>query len=54
MDYAVVSNPEFLKEGAAVVDFMKPYCIIVGTDNEQATLMMRAVCPLRPRKLACW
>lgn len=43
MAYAVVSNPEFLKEGAAVEDFMKPDRIIVGSDDEQATLMMRAL-----------
>ncbi|MFG6443585.1 UDP-glucose dehydrogenase family protein, partial [Roseateles sp. LKC17W] len=43
MGYAVVSNPEFLKEGAAVEDFMKPDRIIVGSDDEQATLMMRAL-----------
>ena len=43
MAYAVVSNPEFLKEGAAVEDFMKPDRIIVGSDDEQATLLMRAL-----------
>ena len=43
MPYAVVSNPEFLKEGAAVEDFMKPDRIIVGADDEQATLLMRAL-----------
>jgi len=43
VDYAVVSNPEFLKEGAAVEDFMRPDRIIVGSDDEQATLMMRAL-----------
>lgn len=43
MPYAVVSNPEFLKEGAAVEDFMKPDRIILGADDEQATLLMRAL-----------
>jgi len=43
MSYAVVSNPEFLKEGAAVEDFMKPDRIIVGSEDEQATLLMRAL-----------
>ena len=41
--FSVVSNPEFLKEGAAIEDFMKPDRIIVGSDDEQATLMMRAL-----------
>ena len=43
VNFAVVSNPEFLKEGAALEDFMKPDRIIVGSDDEQATLMMRAL-----------
>ncbi|MBL0090024.1 MAG: UDP-glucose/GDP-mannose dehydrogenase family protein [Ideonella sp.] len=43
VDYAVVSNPEFLKEGAAVDDFMRPDRIIVGADDERATQLMRAV-----------
>jgi UDPglucose 6-dehydrogenase len=43
VDFAVVSNPEFLKEGAAIEDFMKPDRIVVGSDDEQATLLMRAL-----------
>ncbi len=43
LDYAVVSNPEFLKEGAAVEDFMRPDRIILGSEDERATLLMRAV-----------
>jgi UDPglucose 6-dehydrogenase len=43
LDFAVVSNPEFLKEGAAVEDFMRPDRIIVGADDERAILLMRAL-----------
>ncbi len=43
MEFAVVSNPEFLKEGAAVEDFMRPDRIIVGADDERAVLLMRAL-----------
>jgi len=39
----VVSNPEFLKEGAAISDFMKPDRIIVGTDNPRTTELLRAL-----------
>ena len=39
--FAVVSNPEFLKEGAAMDDFMRPVRIIVGADDEHAVQLMR-------------
>ena len=41
--FSVVSNPEFLKEGAAVEDFMRPDRIVVGCDDEQAVQYMRAL-----------
>jgi len=41
--FSVVSNPEFLKEGAAVEDFMRPDRIVVGADTEQAIFLMRAL-----------
>lgn len=43
VDFAVVSNPEFLKEGAAVADFMRPDRVVVGGDDERALLLMRAL-----------
>ncbi len=43
VDFAVVSNPEFLKEGAAVEDFMRPDRIVVGAEDERAVLLMRAL-----------
>ncbi len=43
VDFDVVSNPEFLKEGAAIGDFMKPDRIIVGTDNPRTTELLRAL-----------
>ncbi|MBD0849836.1 UDP-glucose dehydrogenase family protein [Maribacter arenosus] len=41
IDFHVVSNPEFLKEGDAINDFMKPDRVVVGSDNEASTQKMR-------------
>jgi UDPglucose 6-dehydrogenase len=43
LPFAVVSNPEFLKEGAAIEDFMRPDRVVLGVDDEQAMLLMRAL-----------
>jgi UDPglucose 6-dehydrogenase len=40
-EFSVVSNPEFLKEGAAVEDFMRPDRIILGSEDERATGLLR-------------
>ncbi|ANL30151.1 UDP-glucose 6-dehydrogenase domain-containing protein (plasmid) [Rhizobium phaseoli] len=44
-DVAVVSNPEFLSEGAAITDFKRPDRIVIGTEDARATEVMREVYP---------
>ncbi|MGY6214751.1 UDP-glucose dehydrogenase family protein [Methylolobus aquaticus] len=43
VEFDVVSNPEFLKEGAAIDDFMKPDRIVVGADNPRTFELLRAL-----------
>src|SRR5205085_5112487 len=42
-DFAVVSNPEFLREGAAIEDFKRPDRVVVGTDDERARAVLHEI-----------
>ena len=42
-EFGVVSNPEFLREGAAIEDFKRPDRIVIGSEDERATAVMRQV-----------
>ncbi len=43
VEFDVVSNPEFFKEGAAIEDFMRPDRVVIGTDNPRTTELLRAL-----------
>lgn len=52
-DFAVVSNPEFLREGTSVHDFMNPPLTLVGTDNARAAEIMRTLYAHLPAEFIC-
>ena len=52
LEFAVASNPEFLREGAAIDDFMKPDRVVVGVQTDRAAEVMRDI--YRPLYLKSW
>ena len=54
LEYDVVSNPEFLREGSAVEDFFHPDRIVVGIEGDRAVSQMREIyCPVLERSFVC-
>ena len=43
VDFGVASNPEFLREGSAIGDFLRPDRVVIGTDSDRARAVMRAL-----------
>ena len=43
VEFSVASNPEFLREGAAIGDFMRPDRVVIGTDDEQAAAILKSL-----------